>query len=60
MTPQRLRAHHGEGAAGWEALTEPHLKPSVALKPDMQAHRAYADFAGKYAKAEAEYVAKLR
>jgi xylulokinase len=60
-----VRAQHGYlqavgQPASWEALTEPHLKPSVVLKPDMQAHRAYADFAGKYAKAEAEYVAKLR
>jgi xylulokinase len=60
-----VRAQHGYlkaiGAeAGWEALTGPHLKPSVVLKPDAQAHRAYADFAARYAKAEAEYVARLR
>lgn len=60
-----VRAQHGYlqatgTAAGWEALTEPHLKPSVILKPDMQAYRAYADFAVKYAKAEAGHVARLR
>lgn len=60
-----VRAQHGYlksvgTEASWEKLTEPHLKASVVLKPDMQAYRAYADFAARYAKVEAEYVAKLR
>lgn len=59
-----IRAQHGYLQAmgsdvAWQDLAEPHLKPSVTLQPDMQAHRQYLAFGESYAKAEAEYLAKL-
>jgi xylulokinase len=59
-----VRAQHGylqgQGkTASWEALTAPHLKATLTLKPNDEAHGAYSHFAGLYAKAEADYVSRL-